>query len=210
MIFRQINIRASLLHLIPKTCFFFPTQWAFFCTLWKSAPWTVTKSDTSGQRIRGKAKIVSHRFNWIIGFPLHRTPWHAAPLSPVGCALEPTVGLLNHSCDPNTCRVNIGRATLVYATRDIAEGEEVSELNKEGAKSKLHPTYYVRKKGLNSSTISISGDRQLLCHWPDSFPRRTEVRAPKEVRISLPMQVRGREKEDPWHFLINFSISYKM
>ena len=37
------------------------------------------------------------------------------------------MGLLNNSCDPNTCRVNVGRATLVYATRDIGEDEEVSE-----------------------------------------------------------------------------------
>ena len=56
-----------------------------------------------------------------------RTPWHAAQPHTIGCALEPTVGLMNHSCDNNTVRLNVGRATLVYAARDIAEDEEVQK-----------------------------------------------------------------------------------
>ena len=34
----------------------------------------------------------------------------------------------NHSCAPNTCRVNAGDATVLVATRNIAEGEEIADI----------------------------------------------------------------------------------
>ena len=36
--------------------------------------------------------------------------------------------LFNHSCDPNTSRINVGSATVLVATRTIAAGEEVSDI----------------------------------------------------------------------------------
>lgn len=39
--------------------------------------------------------------------------------------MEPTLVLLNHACDNNVFRVNRGRATIVFAARDIARDEEV-------------------------------------------------------------------------------------
>lgn len=55
------------------------------------------------------------------------TNWLMAQTKPVGCALEPTLVLLNHSCNPTLLRVNRGTATLCFASRDIAEGEEVTD-----------------------------------------------------------------------------------
>jgi len=55
------------------------------------------------------------------------TNWLLAQTKPVGCALEPTLVLLNHSCDPTLLRVNIGTATLCFASRDLAAGEEVTD-----------------------------------------------------------------------------------
>ena len=34
----------------------------------------------------------------------------------------------NHSCAPNTCRVNAGDATVLVATRNIAAGEEIADI----------------------------------------------------------------------------------
>jgi len=45
----------------------------------------------------------------------------------IGCAINPTLALFNHSCTPNTTRANVGHATLVVATADIKKGEEISD-----------------------------------------------------------------------------------
>ncbi|XP_023335428.1 histone-lysine N-methyltransferase Smyd1 [Eurytemora carolleeae] len=45
----------------------------------------------------------------------------------IGCAVNPTLALLNHSCNPNTTRANIGAATAVIATSSIKKGEEISD-----------------------------------------------------------------------------------
>merc|ERR1719477_212825 len=45
----------------------------------------------------------------------------------VGCALEPTLVLLNHACDPTMIRVNIGTSTAGFASRDIRAGEEITD-----------------------------------------------------------------------------------
>ena len=51
--------------------------------------------------------------------------WHSGRPETIGSALDPTLVLFNHSCDPNVIRINLGKATIVYATRDIKEDKEV-------------------------------------------------------------------------------------
>ena len=53
--------------------------------------------------------------------------WMVGQTRPIGCALEPTLVLLNHSCDPSMLRVNTGSSTLGYASRDIKVGEEITD-----------------------------------------------------------------------------------
>lgn len=53
--------------------------------------------------------------------------WLLGQTKPVGCALEPTLVLLNHSCDPTLIRVNCGTSTLCFASRDLAAGDEVTD-----------------------------------------------------------------------------------
>ncbi len=45
----------------------------------------------------------------------------------IGRATNPTLSLINHSCDPNYRRINFGRCTLAFATRTIPEGDEISD-----------------------------------------------------------------------------------
>jgi hypothetical protein len=45
----------------------------------------------------------------------------------IGSALEPSLVLLNHSCDPHIIRINVGRATMVFAARDIKVDCEVTD-----------------------------------------------------------------------------------
>ena len=152
------------------------------------------KSVTSEHRIQGKewGELYGRRSPRSRRLSLqNRTPWHAAPLSSIGCALEPTVGLLNHSCDPNTCRVNVGRATLVYATRDIVEDEEVGRW--ETVMPKTPEILSKCKEFLAWKHASLSGDRHIPSFLPDNSSRWTEIRAPKEVWVPLPMQV-GRHQ----------------
>lgn len=53
------------------------------------------------------------------------SPWHQGKPNSVGLTYQPTLALLNHSCDPSTIRFNVGRATVLVASRDIKKGEEV-------------------------------------------------------------------------------------
>lgn len=43
----------------------------------------------------------------------------------VGRATNPTLALINHSCDPNYRRISIGTTTLAYATKLIPKGGEI-------------------------------------------------------------------------------------
>ena len=45
---------------------------------------------------------------------------------PVGGSLLPCLVLLNHSCDPNTVKINCNGHTILMANRTIEEGEEVT------------------------------------------------------------------------------------
>ena len=53
--------------------------------------------------------------------------WMTAQTVGVGCSLEPTLVLLNHSCDPTLLRVNVGTTTLAFASRNIKKGEEITD-----------------------------------------------------------------------------------
>ena len=55
------------------------------------------------------------------------SPWMAGQTRPVGVALEPSLVLLNHSCDPSMLRVNVGTATVAFASRNIVLGEEITD-----------------------------------------------------------------------------------
>jgi hypothetical protein len=54
-----------------------------------------------------------------IGSRFHGTTRH------IGQAFNPTLAMINHSCDPNSVHFNIGKATISVATRLIKKGEEV-------------------------------------------------------------------------------------
>lgn len=50
-------------------------------------------------------------------------------LSKVGNGINVNIGsYINHSCNPNTCRINIGRNSVLVATRNIAKGQEISDI----------------------------------------------------------------------------------
>ena len=46
----------------------------------------------------------------------------------IGCCLNPSLALINHSCDPNYARVMTGRRSLAFATRLIRKDEEISDV----------------------------------------------------------------------------------
>jgi len=41
--------------------------------------------------------------------------------------MNPTLALINHSCDPNSVHYNIGKATVSVAIKKIKKGEEVNK-----------------------------------------------------------------------------------
>jgi hypothetical protein len=45
----------------------------------------------------------------------------------IGRATNPTLALLNHSCDPNYRRISVGKQTLGFATKLIGIGEEITD-----------------------------------------------------------------------------------
>lgn len=47
-------------------------------------------------------------------------------IAEVGGSLEPSLVLLNHSCDPNTIRINCQGHIILMANRNISEGQEIS------------------------------------------------------------------------------------
>ena len=51
--------------------------------------------------------------------------WFHGATRNIGQAFNPTLAMINHSCDPNSVHYNIAKATISVATRNIAKGEEV-------------------------------------------------------------------------------------
>ena len=45
----------------------------------------------------------------------------------IGRATNPSLALLNHSCDPNYRRISVGKRTLGFATKVIEAGEEITD-----------------------------------------------------------------------------------
>jgi len=57
------------------------------------------------------------------------TAWHqekGVSTTSIGCAINPTLALFNHSCSPNTVTANIGPNTLMVATENIKKGQELT------------------------------------------------------------------------------------
>ena len=52
-------------------------------------------------------------------------PWHTGVPITLGSTYQPSMALLNHSCDPNMIRYNVGRASILVASRDILKDQEV-------------------------------------------------------------------------------------
>ena len=48
----------------------------------------------------------------------------------LGTCIEPTMDLINHSCNPAIMRYNVGHSIVAVAVRDVPEGEEVKQENK--------------------------------------------------------------------------------
>ena len=44
-----------------------------------------------------------------------------------GTSIEPTMDLINHSCNPAIMRYNVGHSIVAVAVRDVPEGEEVNK-----------------------------------------------------------------------------------
>ena len=51
--------------------------------------------------------------------------WFVGTVREIGQAFNPTLALVNHSCDPNSIHYNFTRASVSVALRNIAKGEEV-------------------------------------------------------------------------------------
>lgn len=65
----------------------------------------------------------THQFSEIDSY----TANEGAKLAPLGCCVNPTLALLNHSCDPNTARVNVGARTFLVATKRVTRGQEITD-----------------------------------------------------------------------------------
>ena len=72
-------------------------------------------------------------------------------LETIGSGVYPVIGsFFNHSCCPNTLRVNIGRTNYLISSSSIKEGEEVadiysmhfSEINREGRRDWLDKNFH--------------------------------------------------------------------
>ena len=67
-----------------------------------------------------------HSFPQLCLFPLQvtqlvrdQTDWTLNKVVKIGVALNPSLALINHSCDPNYARVVRGKNVLAFATRKI-------------------------------------------------------------------------------------------
>jgi len=54
--------------------------------------------------------------------------WHQNKVVRIGVCLNPSLALINHSCDPNYGRVGRGRQVTAFATRKIKKGEEILDV----------------------------------------------------------------------------------
>ena len=54
--------------------------------------------------------------------------WTCNKIVKIGVAINPSLALINHSCDPNYARVEKGKNVLAFATRLIRKGEEILDV----------------------------------------------------------------------------------
>ena len=50
--------------------------------------------------------------------------WRLNKVIKIGVALNPSLALINHSCDPNYARVVRGKSVLAFATRNIRKVDD--------------------------------------------------------------------------------------
>ena len=55
--------------------------------------------------------------------------WSLNKIIKIGVALNPSLALINHSCDPNYARVVRGKSVLAFATRNIRKVETLLYLS---------------------------------------------------------------------------------
>ena len=54
--------------------------------------------------------------------------WCENKINKIGVAINPSLALINHSCDPNYARVERGKDVMAFATRRINAGEEILDV----------------------------------------------------------------------------------
>lgn len=90
----------------------------------------------------------------------------------IGGSLEPALVLLNHSCDPNTIRVNLNGQSIVMANRTIAEGEEVFNCYSTSfseADTGTRQDYLKRKYCFNCDCIACEEEWPITTFMPKNF-----------------------------------------
>ena len=55
--------------------------------------------------------------------------WSQNKILKIGVALNPSLALINHSCDPNYARVVRGKSVLAFATRNIRKVETLLDIS---------------------------------------------------------------------------------
>ena len=58
----------------------------------------------------------------------NKKAWNSNKIVKIGVAINPSLALINHSCDPNYARVEKGKDVLAFATRLIRKGEEILDV----------------------------------------------------------------------------------
>ena len=98
--------------------------------------------------------------------------WMVGRTKPIGCALEPSLVLLNHSCDPSMIRVNTGSSTLCFASRDIKAGEEITDgysFSYDITAGEERRKYLADKYQFTCSCVACEQDWPTYQHLPKSF-----------------------------------------
>ena len=94
-----------------------------------------TEGEAMGEEER-RAALLLHHFMRVTFYNSHETTevektgpgWGDNSLQKIGRCTNPSLALINHSCNPNYDRVSRGRVTLGVACKPIAEGEEIVDI----------------------------------------------------------------------------------
>jgi len=117
--------------------------------------------------------------------------WLLGNTTSVGCALEPTLVLLNHSCDPAVYRLNIGTSTYCFACRPLSAGDEVTNC--------YTYSYDVTPKIERAPPLLTKYKFQCMCvackeNWPVSsfLPKAFNDVEPNKLKISDPSSLQQK------------------